>query len=63
MKSIRKPYFDIDVLNAIKNCDKHYEILELSGKEIDDFTEVLNFQLKNAIYNKKNFTLRKKLQK
>lgn len=47
----------------LKNCDKHYEIFELSGKETDDFTEILIFQLKKIINNKKNFTLRNKLQK
>ena len=35
VKSITKTRFDIDVLNAIRNCDKHYRKFNRSGKEID----------------------------
>ena len=35
MKSITKLRFDIDVLNAIRNRDKHYKKFNRSGKEID----------------------------
>ena len=35
MKSSNKTRFDIDVLNAIRNRDKHYKKLKQSGQEID----------------------------
>ena len=35
VKSNTKPWFDIDVLNAIQNRDKLYKKFEQSGREID----------------------------
>ena len=35
VKSITKTRFDNDVLNAIRNLDKHYRKFNRSGKEID----------------------------
>ena len=35
MKSNPKPWFDIDVLNAIRNLDKHYKIFKQSARETD----------------------------
>ena len=35
MKSNTKPWFDIDVLNAIRNRDNHYKIFKQSGRETD----------------------------
>ena len=35
MKSNTKPWFDIDVLSAIRNRNKHCKKFEQSGKEID----------------------------
>ena len=35
MKSNTKPWFDIDVLNTIRNLDKHYEKFKQSGRETD----------------------------
>ena len=35
VKSNTKPWFDIDVLNAIQNCHKHYKKFKQSGRETD----------------------------
>ena len=37
-KSGTKPWFDIDVLNAIRNSDKHNRKFKQSGKETDKGT-------------------------
>ena len=35
MKSNTKPWFDIGVLSAVQNHNKHYKNFEQSGKKID----------------------------
>ena len=35
VKSNTKPWFDIDVLSAIRNCDKHYKKFKQQGRETD----------------------------
>ena len=35
MKPNTKPWFNIDILNAIQNRDNHYKKFKRSGKEID----------------------------
>ena len=35
VKSNTKPWVDIDVLNTIRNCDKHYKKFKQSVKETD----------------------------
>ena len=53
VKSNSKPWFDIDVLNAIRNCDKHYS----SNQAIRQGTDKDNFKYAklslNEIINKK----------
>ena len=52
MKSSTKPRFHIDVLNAIRNRDKHYKRFKQSGKEIDkENFKKARFLLKKIIYN------------
>ena len=42
-----KPWFDINVLNAIPNCDKHYRKFKQSGKKMTKaVSSVQNFYLK-----------------
>ena len=36
MKIDTKPWFDIDVLDDIQNCDKYYKQFKWSGKETDN---------------------------
>ena len=50
MKSNTKPWFDIDVSNAIRNYDKHYKKFKQSGKE----TEKYNFRYVKLAH-KKNY--------
>ena len=64
VKSNTKPWLDIDVLNAIRKRDKHYRKFKRSGKETDkDNFMCAKLLLKKVINNKKNFTLKKRLQK
>ena len=52
VKSSIKPRFDIDVLNATRNRDKHYKRFKQSGKEIDkEKFKKARFLLKKIIYN------------
>ena len=50
VKSNTKPWFDIDVSNAIRNYDKHYKKFKQSGKE----TEKYNFRYVKLAH-KKNY--------
>ena len=61
VKSNTKPWFDIDVLNAIRNCDKHYRKFKRSGKKIDKgnfkcakllFKKVINSKKKHCFEEK-----------
>ena len=65
MKSNTKPWFDIDVLNAIQNRDKHYKKFKQLGRVTDkDNFKYAKLSLKKLLIIKKNnFILRKKLQK
>ena len=63
VKSKTKSWFDIDVLNANQNRNKHYKNFKQSCKEIDTGNfKCAKLLLKKLINNKKNFTLQKKLQ-
>lgn len=55
VQSNTNPWFDIDVLQAIRNCDTHYKKPKQSSKEIDNnnFKNV-RFLLEKIINNKKN---------
>ena len=47
VKSNIKPWFDIDVLNAIWNRDKHYKKFKQSGRETDNYNlNMQDFRLK-----------------
>ena len=65
VKSNTKPWFDIDVLNAFRNCDKHYKKFKQSSRETDkdNFKYANLFHLKKLLIIRKSFTLRKKSQK
>ena len=61
VKSNTKPWFYIDVLNAIRNCDKHYRKFKRSGKETDKgnfkyvkllFKKVINSKKKHCFVEK-----------
>lgn len=59
-----KPWFDTDVLNAIPNCDKHYRKFKQSGTKMTKaVSSVQSFYLKKYLITRKNFALKKKLQK
>ena len=64
VKCNSKPWFDIDVLNAIRNRDNHYKKFKQSGKETnkDNFKDA-ELSLKKLLTMRKNFTLTKKSQK
>ena len=55
MKYDTKPWFDIDVSNAIRNCHKRYKIFKQSGKDTD------NDNFKYASLSPKIMIIRKKL--
>ena len=62
LKSKTKFWFDIDVLNGIRNHDMHYKRFERSVKETDqDNFKCVKFLLKKV--TRKSFTLQKKLKK
>ena len=64
VKSNIKPWFDIDVLIAIWNRDKHYKKFKQSGRETDkDNFKYARLSLKKLLIIGKSFTLRKKLLK
>ena len=64
MKSNTKSWFDIDVLNTIRNRDKHFTKFKLSGKEIyKNNIKNAKFLFKKVLEIIRNFTLKKKLQK
>ena len=64
VKSNTKPWFDIDVLNSIRNRNKHYKNFKQSGRETDkDNFKYARLSLKKLLIIRKNFTLRKKFQK
>lgn len=57
VKSTTKPWFDIDVLNAVQNCDKNHKTFSRSGKGIDnDNFEKVKFYLKKLLTVKKLIT-------
>ena len=62
VKSNTKPWFDIDVLNAIRNCDKHYRKFKRSAKEIDkgNFKSV-KLLFKKVINSKKKCCFEEKI--
>ena len=45
MKSNTKPWFDIDVLNAVRNRNKHYKKMKQSGRD----TEKDNFKIRTSL--------------
>ena len=57
-----KPWFDIDVLNDIRNRDKHYKKFEESDKKNDKGTfKNSKFLLKKLLTIRKDFTFNKKI--
>ena len=63
MKCNTKPWFDIDVLNPIRNHDKHYKKIKQSDKEIDkDNFRYLKLSLKKIINNKKKLYGEEKIE-
>ena len=50
VKSNTKPWFDIDVLNAIRNCDKHYKNSYCQAKPL--LTKIISFK-KNLYFEEK----------
>ena len=53
-KSNTKPWFDIDVLNAMRNLDKHYRKFKQSANEIDKGNfKCAKLLFKKVINNKK----------
>ena len=65
VKSNTKPWFDIDVLNAIRrNHDKHYKKFKQSGSDTDknNFKHA-KFSLKKIINRKKKLYFEEKWQK
>lgn len=54
MKSNTKPWVDNDVLNSIRNHDKHYKKIKQSDNEIDkdNFTQAKLSLKKNLIIRK-----------
>ena len=47
VKSNTKPWFDIDVLNTIRNRDMHYKKIKKARKLIKTVLNMQNFHLKN----------------
>ena len=62
VKSNTKPWFDIDVLNPIRNHDKHYKKIKQSDKEIEDNFRYLKLSLKKFINNKKKLYVAEKIE-
>ena len=59
-----KPWFGIDILNALRNRDKHYKKFKQLGRETDKYKfKYARLSLKKLLIIRKNFTLRKKMQK
>ena len=60
MKSNTKPWVDNDVLNSIRNHDKHYKKIKQSDNEIDkdNFTQA-KLSLKKNLIIRKNLSWRK----
>ena len=64
MKSETKRWFHIDVLNGIRNRDKHYNKSKQSVKEIDKGNfKYAKLSLKKLLIGRKTVTLRKEFQK
>ena len=62
VKSNTKLWFDIDVLNAIRNRDKHYKKFQQSGMEIDrENFKYARLSPKKVIYNKKKLYFEEKI--
>ena len=60
VKSNIRPWFDIDVLNAIQNRDKHYKKFKQSGRETDkDNFKYAKLSLKKIVDNKKKLYFEK----
>ena len=60
VKSNNKPCFDIDVINAIRNQDKHHKTFKQSGKEAGKGNfKCTKLLLKRVINNKKTLLTRK----
>ena len=62
VKSNTELWFDIDVLNPIRNHDKHYEKFKQSDKEIEDNFSHLKLSLKKFINNKKKLYVEEKIE-
>ena len=62
MKSNAKPWFDIDVLNAIRNHDKHYKKFKLSGRKTDKgYFKYARLALEKIVNNKKKLYFEEKI--
>ena len=62
VKSNIKTWFDIDVLNAIRNRDKHYKKFKQSGRETDkDNFKYAELSLKKIINHKKKLYFEEKI--
>ena len=63
-KSNTKPWFDIDVVNAIRKRNKHCKKFKQSGKEIDkDSFNYAKLSLKEIIKDKKKLYFEEKIAK
>ena len=61
MKSNTKPWFDIDVLNSVRNCNEHYKKFKQSGGETDkDNFKYAKLSLKKIINHKKKLYFEEK---
>ena len=62
IKSNTKPLFDIDVLNAMRNRDKHHKKSKRSGKEIEKGNfKCAKLLLKKVMINKKKLYFEEKI--
>ena len=62
MKSNTKPWFDIDVLNTIRNHDKPYKKFKESGEETDkDYFQYAKLSFKEIINNEKKLYFEEKI--
>ena len=61
VKSNTKPWFDIDALNVIRNCDKHYKKFKQSRRERYGQFSRCNLHLKKIINHKKKLYFEEKI--